>query len=294
MDNIPVLTDLLYIGEHLTCNHYKAEVGSGFIYRELKQGSVFGSGQTPSYHLLIVLAGRCLIRYEEFPERELHAGEMILIKRLSGYQAEVLEPMTLLTMSFEALLSGCDKLVLESYYSYRANIVYDFRPTPVRHPLPPFFDLLLYYLRNGMSCAHLHEMKHKELLLCLRGYYTKEELTYLFYELIEKILDFRKFVYDNYQKARNSSDLIKLSNMSPSAFNRRFKREFACTPAKWLLKRKCEQIMWYAVSPEITIDHLVERFEYTSVESFCNFCKVNFGCTPKQLLERSRKITKQE
>lgn len=290
MDNIPVLTDLLYIGEHLTCSHYKVEVGSGFVYREPKQGSSFGSVQTQSHQLLIVLSGHCSIRYGQFPERELKAKEMILIKRLSEYRVTVLKSMTLLIMSFDAVLSGCDKLVLDSYYPYRANIVYDFKPTPIRHPLLPFFDLLLYYLRNGMSCAHLHEMKHKELFLCLRGYYTKEELTYLLYELIEKTLDFRKFIYENHKKVKTAAELIQLSNMSTSAFIRRFKQEFACTPSQWLQKRKCEQIMWYAVSPEITVEHLVETFGYASVESFCNFCKANFGCTPKQLIERSRNV----
>lgn len=35
MKNPLLLHDLLYIGEHQTCNHYRADVGSGFIYEEL-------------------------------------------------------------------------------------------------------------------------------------------------------------------------------------------------------------------------------------------------------------------
>lgn len=35
------LHDLLYVNEHLTCYHYMSEIGTGFIYDELKAGEVF-------------------------------------------------------------------------------------------------------------------------------------------------------------------------------------------------------------------------------------------------------------
>lgn len=289
-DNPPVLKDLLYIGEHLTCNHYRAEVGAGFIYREIKKGERLGSEQTPSNQLLVILEGACTIDYEHYPQRVLKAGEMVLVRHSSEFVMQVTEDLKLLTMAFVIPLSVCDKLVLESYYGIVDTIKYDFRPTPIRHPLNLFFDQLVYYLRNGMSCAHLHELKHKELFLCLRGFYKKEEIAYLFCEIIERSLDFRRFIYDNHQRVKSVEELVQLSNMSKSAFSRKFKQEFDMTPHDWLLKRKCEQIVWYAANPEVTIDQLCDRFGYSSKESFNNFCQSQFGCTPKRLIERSRRV----
>lgn len=35
--------DLLYVNEHRTCYHYMTEIGTGFIYDELKAGEGSGS-----------------------------------------------------------------------------------------------------------------------------------------------------------------------------------------------------------------------------------------------------------
>lgn len=40
MDNELLRHDLLYVDEHLTCTHYRADVGTGFVYREFGRGKV--------------------------------------------------------------------------------------------------------------------------------------------------------------------------------------------------------------------------------------------------------------
>lgn len=76
--------------------------------------------------------------------------------------------------------------MLQSYYDLCNDIHYDFTPLEIRHPLNEFIDLLVFCLKSGMNCAHLHEIKHKEFFLYLRGFYTKEEIVQLFFPIMGK------------------------------------------------------------------------------------------------------------
>ena len=64
MKNPLLLHDLLYIGEHQTCNHYRADVGSGFIYEELEAGETERLDTVRRNHLLILLEGALLARLQ--------------------------------------------------------------------------------------------------------------------------------------------------------------------------------------------------------------------------------------
>ena len=285
--------DLLYIREHLTCSHYKANMNAGFLYHELAAGKVISYDDTlQNNHLVIILSGSCTMGYNTFQNCKFKAGEMVLIPRSSTFRGQVDEYLKFLDMAFISPISSCDKLVLQSYHSLCADIKYDFRPTEIRYPLNVFFDLLVYCLQNGMMCAHLHEMKHKELFFYLRGFYTKREVAELFYPIISKSFDFKTFVLDNYAKARTLGELIALSNMSRSSFIRTFKAEFHDTAYNWMQKQLCQRIMEDVVRPDISVKKLMIKFGFDSFSNFNRFCKRNFYCTPTELLERYQKNVK--
>ena len=82
-----MLHDLLYIGEHQTCNHYRADVGSGFIYEELEAGETERLDTVRRNHLLILLEGRCSLDCNQFSGRDFSAGEMILVPRSAAFSA---------------------------------------------------------------------------------------------------------------------------------------------------------------------------------------------------------------
>ena len=289
MKNPLLLHDLLYIGEHQTCNHYRADVGSGFIYEELEAGETERLDTVRRNHLLILLEGRCSLDCNQFSGRDFSAGEMILVPRSAAFSGRTLTRVRLLDMAFEKPESGCDRLVLQSYHTLCRQLRYDFRPTEIRYPLTAFFDLLVFCLKNGMSCAHLHEMKHRELFFYLRGFYSKEEIAGLFYPIVSRSFDFRNFVFENYRKVHSLKDLIDLSPMSRSTFLRRFKSEFNDMAHDWMLKQTCQRIVGEIACPETTIKDLMTKFGFDSHSSFNRFCKANFHCTPSELIRRYRK-----
>lgn len=288
MDNELLRHDLLYVNEHLTCHHYRADVGTGFVYRELACGESLTRENMQCHHLLMFLKGRCTISCDRFLDRTFKGGEMILIPRGSAYGIRSQSELLFLDMRFETLVSGCDKLALQHYRNSCPEVVYDFRPLEIRYPLSAYADLLVYCLQNGMSCAHLHEMKHRELFLYLRGFYTREEVVALFRPLLDGSSDFRSLVYELLPGANSVAEMAELAGMTYEAFERRFRREFGMTAYKWLLKQICRRIVGDLADPGMTIKEAALRAGFESSDRFCHFCKRHLGATPQQLIEKYR------
>ena len=280
--------DLLYVNEHRTCYHYMAEIGTGFIYDELKAGEGFRLSNLHRNHLLLFLDGSCTLSYNQFINRHFKAGEMVLIPGAAEFQGTVDEDLKLLNMSFETPMNGCDKLLLQSFQSRYIQVQYDFRPLPIRYPLDAFAEQLSYCLRNGINCAHFHELKHKELFFYIRGFYTKDEIVEFFYPIVGQSFDFRKFVFDNYRKIRTLYELIELSNMSRNSFMRKFKAEFGITAKQWMLKQTCQRMAYAFTQPEATVKEVMAELGFDSPSNFNRFCKANFQCSPSELLRRYR------
>ena len=259
--------------------------GISIVYFELEKGKYFGAEQTSTHQLLIFVEGSCIVNYKNFTNRNFGMGQMVFIHRLSGYSAEVREKLHLLVISFEAPIGKYDKQLLNSQIQY-SGAKYDFEPTHVYYPLTEYFHLLIYCLQKGIDSPLFCEQKYQELFLYLTVFYTKEEMSHLFYETIGKSFKFREFVYTHYANVSTLNELIDLSSMSRAVFFRKFKEEFGETAYQWMLKQKCCKILNYLEQPEMTIKEIIDKFRFSSFSNFNRFCKNNYGCSPTQLLER--------
>ena len=145
---------------------------------------------------------------------------------------------------------------------------------------------MLFYMRSGMNCAHLHAMKHAELFFSLRGFYKKEEIATLFYPLIGKPLSFREQIEKWQDKEHSLTQLAEELHMSQIACLRRFKEEFNETYFRWETRRKCDRILADMAIPNITIKEIMTRHGFYAAPNFNRFCKTKFGYTPSELLKR--------
>ena len=278
---------LLYLDEHINCNNFLHSVETGFTYHEERTGSVLSYKFSEKYnHLFFLVEGECTFNCNGFRDRKIKGGEMILIPRAATFSGRVIQSAKWLQMTFSLPHSGCDRLVLEGYQSYCSMIDYDFQPLDIREPLTKFIDLMIFYLRSGMNCGHLHEMKHAELFFSLRGFYKKEEIATLFYPLIGKPLSFREQIAKWQNQEHSLTQLAEDLNMSQIAFLRKFKEEFNETYFRWEMRRKCDRILADMTIPNITIKEVMSRHGFYAAPNFNRFCKTNFGCTPTELMRR--------
>lgn len=285
MENQHVLRELLFLNKHSLPNYGMTGKGISTIYCELEKGKFFGFEQAPAHQLLIFMGGSCTMSYGEFVGHKFSAGQMVFIHRHSCYVGQVIEDIKLLIMSFEAPIGKYDRMVL-ACQARRTEVKYDFRPTPIRYPLTEFFHLLVYCLQEGVSAPLLYEQKHQEIFIYLTAFYTKEELAHLFHEVMGKSIKLREFIYEHYENVDTLDELIELSDMSRAVFFRKFKEEFKETAYQWMLKQKCHKILCYLEQSETTIKEVIDKFKFSSFSNFNRFCKNNYGCTPRQLIEK--------
>ena len=137
-----------------------------------------------------------------------------------------------------------------------------------------------------MNCAHLHTLMQREFFFLLRGFYEKREIATLLHPIIGKEMDFKDFVMRNHTKVDNIEQLISLSNLGRSRFFSKFTKVFGMTAKQWMLKQKNQRILEKMTEPGVCIKDAVEELGFDSQSNFNRHCKLYFGCTAKQLMER--------
>lgn len=280
--------NLLYVNEHLTCGKYLKEIDTGFFYQEFKKGTTRGVEQeTMKNYLIIILEGRIRLNYNLWKNKIISSGEFFLVAQGSQISGECLEDVRILTLAFEAPTTSCEKLNFQHLTELADSMEYYFEPLPVRYPLDIFCELMIYYLKQKANCGHLHETKHNELFLCLRYFYSKEELAGLFYPILSQSFDFQRFVLENYGNVKSAKELMELSHMSKSAFYAKFREVFGVTIKQWLTNKKLIRMINKAAEPGITVKQLMIEFDFDTLSHLQAYCKHNFKCTPTLLIKKA-------
>ena len=84
----------------------------------------------------------------------------------------------------------------------------------------------------------MHLIKQQEVLLVLRGYYTKKELFTFFSSILGHAGHFEDFVMDNYRKVKSVKEFAGLYCTSERSFNRKFRDCFKESPYQWMQKKE--------------------------------------------------------
>jgi AraC-like DNA-binding protein len=286
-----LLNNLLYIGEHLSCRNYMQHIDRGFKHIIFDDDTEIGEESVGKNYLIFQLTGKAIVSCNEFTNREIVAGDIILIPKASTFSAVVSRSSSIMCLAFDVPHNNCDKFILSDLAPLCKTCKYDFTPLKMRQPIPPLFEYAIYCFDNGMNCVHLHTHIEELLFFAFRGYYTREELARLFYPIIGVDPDFKDAVLSNLPKARNINDMIKLLCMGRTQFFEQFKANFGVTAKQYMLKVMDERILEKAAEPNITIKDLMYAFEFDSQSHFYHYVKQHFGCTPKELIGRFKSQT---
>lgn len=280
---------IFYMDEHRSCAKYSDKRSRGFRYLEIGTGGAIPSLEDqPLNYLFCILEGGVKVNCLGVPERLFKAGEMVLIAQGDSCSCQVVEDLRLLIFGFDIPSSDCDKMIFEDYAPLAESVEYDFSPTPIKRPLRSMLDLLVVYLQSGLNCMHLHELKHREFFLLIRGFYSRQEIARLLYPLLGRSLSFRNTILQNYRKASNINDLVQFTRLSRSNFFVRFKQEFGMTAKEWLAVRIKQDIMRLASNRRLSTKEIMHRLNFDSPQQFNRFCKANFGLPPTQLIGQIR------
>ncbi|MCC8035940.1 MAG: AraC family transcriptional regulator [Rikenellaceae bacterium] len=146
-----------------------------------------------------------------------------------------------------------------------------------------FFSALAGYIEDGLSAHQLYTHKAHELLLLLKNYHQRAELSRFFRPLIERDHEFSDFILANYRSYRTVQELSDASCHSLSAFNRLFRKNFGSAPYAWIKQQRANDIFYDLTVTNTPIKEISADHGFGSLSQFTTFCKRNFGQGPRQL-----------
>ena len=274
---------------HIGCRNYFSERYTKFLLSDMKPSDTITIEYKEYNHVIAILKGSLLIEYDDFKDTKFSEGEMVFMPAYSTSHIEALEDSRVVMGTFDMPNEACMSRSMEMLWKIRSKMEYKFRSIPIKPPMQQHLDLLVMYIESGVQCAHLHEVKEKELYLVLRWFYTNEEFVRFFYPIVGRALDFRTMIMKNYNKVKNMEELAGELNMSRSNFDNKFKEIFGMPPKRWVLKRKARSIKYFMSKPDVTISDVLRKYDFESFTHFNRFCKQQFGMTPSEMIKKEKK-----
>lgn len=280
---------LFYVPDHTSCANYVPDTESGFKFMSLSEGESIEGRDVKHNTIVFILNGEIELSCNEFLNKKFVTGDILFLVQASDITGRTLSPVEMVLCIFSSpTISLCEKYTLNSYVKDCIKTVYNFKPLVCRGVIREFLKLIKEYLRVGISCTHLHEIKQKELFILLRAIYTKEELAEFFHPIIGADIDFRAKILEKFHLEYTISQIAHELAMSSSLFTRKFNREFGLTYYQWVLKQKAKHIKHKLMAHTTTIGDIINEFHFSSPSHFTKYCKAQFNCTPVELIKKLR------
>ena len=277
--------NLLYLNEHLQCDEYATAEQTIFKQFHFKKGESLPEKKMEYSAIIFILGGEIVSHYDSFYNYRIGAGQMIFLPYTAACSGKALSDTTLLRCIFDKNTQICTRFTLENLPKLIdfSTIQHRYTVLPVRERIMQFIDSLILCLNDGLGCRHFHQLKQKELALLFRGYYNKEELAHFFYPILSENMDFKELVLANYTYAKDMESIAERMNLSPTTFNRRFKKNFGESFAQWQEKRKADDILREIRMTDKTFSEIANEYNFSSPAYFTTFCKRNFGKSPTEI-----------
>ncbi|GHV49415.1 AraC family transcriptional regulator [Bacteroidia bacterium] len=278
------------IKEPLSLRLYSPVQSTGFRFSGLIDEKAALTGVNRDYnHLLFVLEGEVFISCNEFTNRKIRKGEFVFIPIAADLVCHALEvPSHVLLFSFEKFFHLSEHEYVHSLCDITDAAHYNFTPLTVRSPLDTFLRNLQIYFKMGMNKPIMHDIKHVELSVILRSFYTKVEMIQLFYPIIGRYQDFRVEILRNYRKIEHIDDLADLFGVEKRTFGRQFKEEFGMSPYRWILSQKAKHIRFSIAETKQSLDEIRREHGFKFPGHFTRFCREQYNMTPTKLARSLR------
>lgn len=272
---------LQYIEEHLRCDHYCQGDKSSLAIYELDTDECLVREHIMRSAIFFVTKGQISLASMK-DDNLIPAGHFYLKPAGSYFYCKAEEPSTIIRMSLDVDITFCNKLHIRDLKNHLTKPFPSHVILPILGPLAQELEATRTALASSLMCVHYQEAKVNVLLILLRAFYSKEELAKLFWPVVTSDVDFKKFVIRIAAKAQSVKELINLSGMPPTSFNRKFQQAFGISAGNWLTEKKKEGILQEIMLGEMSVAQIAEKFAFTP-NYLVLFCKTHFGHTPMEL-----------
>lgn len=176
---------------------------TGFSCHRLGKDDIYQIDNSKSSCALFVIQGRVNFDLGKSYEGEMEQRQMLYIPQNMKAQIESITSSRCILLFWDKHLNVCNKLFLNSLLSKENDTDIKDIILPIKSPLMNVLESVNLYLDARLLCRHMHSLKQQELLLVLRGFYTKQELAAFFSASTNIGESFERFVLDNYKRTNN-------------------------------------------------------------------------------------------
>ncbi|MEL5893579.1 helix-turn-helix transcriptional regulator [Bacteroides sp. GD17] len=266
---------------NIDCHSCSKATDNIIIYASHPRGFHLPAQKCEENILIFLLKGEVLVNSNEYAGTTLHAGEFILQAIGSKYEILAMTDVECVCYRFEQPRFFC-----ETRYKHIANEVEPpliYSPLKIKPEVQYFLDASKSYMREARICKELLAFKQKELGFLLGQYYSDYELSMLVHPLSKYTNSFEYFVLKNHNKVKTVEELAKLGGYTTTTFRRIFTSVFHQPVYEWMQERRREGIMYELQHTDATISEICYKYGFESLPHFSNFCKKNFGLSPRLL-----------
>ncbi|NDW18212.1 AraC family transcriptional regulator [Dysgonomonas sp. 216] len=278
---------LLYKEEHLSCIHYQKN-RPPILNHQLEKGEAFEREVFGESVFLFLIEGEISVSFDGFENESLSGQKIILIPINCIFKAKAKTNSRFLTLRLGVQVQMCASFSMTQLYPfYDEPSDKNMCALTFNNQMKLFVELLEAYIKDGVNCAHLYEIKREELFYIFRAYYSKELLARFLYPILGKEdVYFKKLVLENCLKVKNVAELAQIVNYSTSGFIKKFTRSFNESPYRWLSQYKADRVLTELHSTEKTFKEITDEYHFSSIPHFIEFCKKQYGLTPGKIRKK--------
>jgi len=279
------MKSFINIHEHLSCYNYKK--GHSHWVEVFRFHKGYKWGYTVKHtEVVFVLDGEFLISYDSFLESNLSKGQMLLLHSGVEFKAATTEGVHILILHLHDLSHLCDRIPFSALIREKERQEPRLPSLPVKPVIETYLNLFLEAFSAGLHCSQFLEIKVKEFLFLLRGYYTKKELCVFFRPVVNRDIPFAAFILDNYKRVKTVTEFATLYSCSLSSFDKRFRMAFGTSAYQWMLSRKVDLLYHEINTTTKTFRQIGEEQGFLSLSQFTDFCKKHIGEAPSRIRQR--------
>lgn len=231
--------------------------------------------------MIFLLKGEILINSQEYAGTMLRAGEFILQAIGSKFEVLVMSDAECVCYQFNKPELFCEDRYNHIMNNVSAPLIYS--PLKIIPELKHFLDGSKTYLSDNKICRDLLSLKRKELAFILSYYYNDIDLATLVHPLSKYTTSFQYFVLENHFRVKTVEDFAQLGGYTVPTFRRIFNSLFHEPVYEWMIERKKEAVIYELRHTNATISEICFKYGFESLPHFSNFCKKNFGASPRSL-----------
>ncbi len=236
--------------------------------------------------LFFVLEGKTKLKINKLDVLVVEHGNIALVPCNSALIASIEPGSFVMTVSFsekEPFGANYSLVNLMHDSNLEEGKAYECISLPINERVMDFVHSTLDCINDGMTEQAYFKTKKQEMFLLMFSYYQKDELAQFFYPLFCFNRKFEQMVLSNYENVTDVKHFAAILHMPVTTFQRKFKRHFKTSVKQWLLDRKAERMLTDIKTTNRSITDLAQRYGFSSVSYFSNFCKHYFGKTPTEL-----------